>query len=135
MFGYNAPKVTVLVPGLACTCLIYVESNLNADQIPIDIDQSRLWADGMGNSCCPTLRDRAVKSPDDPTRRSEPAGWTASTMLDFQSKRRPDKVRLVPEAGLEPAHLAAGDFESPASTIPPLGHADASNPHCRGGQE
>ena len=23
---------------------------------------------------------------------------------------------MVPEAGLEPAHLAAGDFESPAST-------------------
>ena len=26
------------------------------------------------------------------------------------------KVYMVPEAGLEPAHLAAGDFESPAST-------------------
>ena len=26
------------------------------------------------------------------------------------------KDYLVPEAGLEPAHLAAGDFESPAST-------------------
>ncbi len=26
------------------------------------------------------------------------------------------KNNLVPEAGLEPAHLAAGDFESPAST-------------------
>ena len=26
------------------------------------------------------------------------------------------KHNLVPEAGLEPAHLAAGDFESPAST-------------------
>ena len=31
------------------------------------------------------------------------------------------KDYMVPEAGLEPAHLAAGDFESPASTIPPLG--------------
>ena len=31
------------------------------------------------------------------------------------------KVDLVPKAGLEPARLAAGDFESPASTIPPLG--------------
>ena len=30
-------------------------------------------------------------------------------------------VVLVPKAGLEPARLAAGDFESPASTIPPLG--------------
>ena len=28
---------------------------------------------------------------------------------------------VVPEVGLEPTHLAAGDFESPASTIPPLG--------------
>ena len=28
---------------------------------------------------------------------------------------------VVPKAGLEPARLAAGDFESPASTIPPLG--------------
>ena len=28
---------------------------------------------------------------------------------------------LVPEIGLEPTSLAAGDFESPASTIPPLG--------------
>ena len=26
------------------------------------------------------------------------------------------KDYMVPEAGLEPAHLAAGDFESPAST-------------------
>ena len=26
------------------------------------------------------------------------------------------KNDMVPEAGLEPAHLAAGDFESPAST-------------------
>ena len=34
----------------------------------------------------------------------------------------PDNA-LVPKAGLEPARLAAGDFESPASTIPPLGHA------------
>ena len=31
---------------------------------------------------------------------------------------------LVPKAGLEPARLAAGDFESPASTIPPLGLID-----------
>ena len=31
---------------------------------------------------------------------------------------------LVPKAGLEPARLAAGDFESPASTIPPLGPID-----------
>jgi membrane protein YqaA with SNARE-associated domain len=32
---------------------------------------------------------------------------------------------VVPKAGLEPARLAAGDFESPASTIPPLGHLAA----------
>ena len=29
---------------------------------------------------------------------------------------------VVPEVGLEPTSLSAGDFESPASTIPPLGH-------------
>ena len=29
---------------------------------------------------------------------------------------------MVPKAGLEPARPKAGDFESPASTIPPLGH-------------
>ncbi len=29
--------------------------------------------------------------------------------------------RMVPKPGLEPGRLAAGDFESPASTIPPLG--------------
>jgi hypothetical protein len=34
------------------------------------------------------------------------------------------EVVLVPKAGLEPARLAAGDFESPASTIPPLGPID-----------
>ena len=34
------------------------------------------------------------------------------------------EVNLVPKAGLEPARLAAGDFESPASTIPPLGPID-----------
>jgi hypothetical protein len=28
----------------------------------------------------------------------------------------------VPEAGLEPALRKEGDFKSPASTIPPLGH-------------
>ena len=33
---------------------------------------------------------------------------------------------LVPKAGLEPARPKAGDFESPASTIPPLGHG----PNC-----
>ncbi len=29
---------------------------------------------------------------------------------------------MVPQAGLEPAHLAVVDFESTASTISPLGH-------------
>lgn len=29
---------------------------------------------------------------------------------------------MVPEAGLEPAWIAPVDFESTASTIPPLGH-------------
>ena len=32
---------------------------------------------------------------------------------------------VVPEVGLEPTRLAAGDFESPASTIPPLGPRSA----------
>ena len=31
-------------------------------------------------------------------------------------------VKVVPEVGLEPTRLAAEDFESSASTIPPLGH-------------
>lgn len=31
-------------------------------------------------------------------------------------------IMVVPEVGLEPTSLSAGDFESPASTIPPLGH-------------
>lgn len=32
------------------------------------------------------------------------------------------KSELVPQAGLEPARLSEVDFESTASTIPPLGH-------------
>ena len=34
--------------------------------------------------------------------------------------------KMVPPAGLEPARLAAEDFESSASTIPPEGHEDGS---------
>lgn len=34
---------------------------------------------------------------------------------------------VVPEVGFEPTHLAAGDFESPASTVPPLGPAQPSS--------
>lgn len=30
---------------------------------------------------------------------------------------------MVPEVGLEPTRLSATDFESAASTIPPLGHS------------
>ena len=30
--------------------------------------------------------------------------------------KRPFSFNLVPRVGLEPTHLAAGDFESPAST-------------------
>ena len=41
-------------------------------------------------------------------------------MLDFSHKKRPQLrsiyILLVPKAGLEPAHLAAVDFESTAST-------------------
>jgi hypothetical protein len=36
--------------------------------------------------------------------------------------------RVVPEVGLEPTRLAAEDFESSASTIPPLGHGRSSTP-------
>ena len=55
----------------------------------------------------------------------------------IQSHHWPDRIRrnhdretinegrLVPEVGLEPTYLAAADFESAASTIPPLG------PSCR----
>lgn len=40
---------------------------------------------------------------------------------------------MVPKVGLEPTRLAAGDFESPASTIPPLGplSGDVTRP-CAG---
>src|SRR5690606_36121742 len=34
--------------------------------------------------------------------------------------------KMVPPAGLEPARLAAEDFESSASTIPPEGHENGS---------
>ena len=44
-----------------------------------------------------------------------------SVSADYMS-RKTLRMRVVPKAGLEPARLAAGDFESPASTIPPLGH-------------
>ena len=40
--------------------------------------------------------------------------------LDFRHKKRPQLrsiyILMVPKAGLEPAHLAAVDFESTAST-------------------
>ncbi len=45
-----------------------------------------------------------------------PCGTHYSHVADKSAKP------MVPKAGLEPARLAAGDFESPASTIPPLGH-------------
>ena len=35
---------------------------------------------------------------------------------------------VVPEVGLEPTRLAAEDFESSASTIPPLGHGSSLTP-------
>ena len=44
------------------------------------------------------------------------------------------KSKVVPKAGLEPARLAAGDFESPASTIPPLGHVGRCSLQKRVGQ-
>ena len=43
--------------------------------------------------------------------------------LDAKIARITDLVScLVPEEGLEPSHLAIHDFESCASTIPPLRH-------------
>ena len=38
----------------------------------------------------------------------------------------PSALRLVPEPGIEPGRLAAGDFKSPASTIPPLRPLDST---------
>ena len=40
---------------------------------------------------------------------------------EFQLQGIHDSIEVVPEARLELASLAAEDFESPASTIPPLG--------------
>ena len=40
----------------------------------------------------------------------------------FESGKIMFFVKVVPEVGLEPTRLAAEDFESSASTIPPLGH-------------
>jgi hypothetical protein len=40
--------------------------------------------------------------------------------------------KVVPEVGLEPTRLAAEDFESSASTIPPLGHIPAISPYPGG---
>ncbi len=54
--------------------------------------------------------------------------WSAA---DFAASARERIFRqllerkMVPEAGLEPACLAAADFESAASTIPPLGQTIA----------
>ena len=42
---------------------------------------------------------------------------------------------VVPEAGLEPARLAATDFESVVSTIPPLGPERTSSAGPASGQE
>jgi hypothetical protein len=40
-------------------------------------------------------------------------------LIDFQDKHYKS---LIPEAGLEPARLAASHFECDVSAIPPLGH-------------
>ena len=37
---------------------------------------------------------------------------------------------LVPQEGLEPPHLSVTDFESAASTVPPLGLTYASTKHA-----
>jgi hypothetical protein len=44
------------------------------------------------------------------------------------------RFNVVPEVGLEPTSLAAGDFESPASTVPPLGPAPSLTRPRRFGQ-
>jgi len=49
------------------------------------------------------------------------AALAGATRFKKQTKKKPNVARtfgfnLVPRAGLEPARLAAGDFESPEST-------------------
>lgn len=46
---------------------------------------------------------------------------------------RPDV--LVSEKGLEPLRLAAGDFKSPVSTIPPLGQLARESRSARNGSD
>ena len=53
---------------------------------------------------------------------------TAATAIPFSiftglDVLESDASEMVPQAGLEPACLAALDFESSASTISPLGHS------------
>ncbi len=48
--------------------------------------------------------------------------WDAGVGHSVSAEHPTPAKPLVPKAGLEPARPKAGDFESPASTIPPLGH-------------
>ena len=52
---------------------------------------------------------------------NETGKWAACVGCAVIFTQHDSAKSLVPKAGLEPARLAAGDFESPASTIPPLG--------------
>jgi hypothetical protein len=55
-----------------------------------------------------------------------PAGGPYASLRDFIAAFVPRTNvgnEMVPQAGLEPACLAALDFESSASTISPLGHS------------
>jgi hypothetical protein len=56
------------------------------------------------------------------TRDSKAVRYETTSLVETLFHGKPCRNKVVPKAGLEPARLAAGDFESPASTIPPLGH-------------
>ena len=47
--------------------------------------------------------------------------WAAELRMNGSPVKCVKLMCPVPLAGLEPARLTAGDFESPASTIPPQG--------------
>ncbi len=61
---------------------------------------------------CPAQRRPACKFRSESEKGQSPPRQTAK--ISF-------KINVVPEARFELAHLAAEDFESPASTVPPLG--------------
>jgi hypothetical protein len=48
--------------------------------------------------------------------------WVALCAAHDLALKKPSSFVLVPERGLEPPRVAPHDFESCASTIPPLRH-------------